>query len=116
MPNGLIWPWNFSVSDLRTITTPETGTAANRWRGGNYGGYANRSYDALYDQFASELNATKRTENYFQMIKVLAEELPVLPLFYRATGLAARKGVEGPTPTPPIQAGSAWNVHLWDLI
>jgi peptide/nickel transport system substrate-binding protein len=115
MPNGLIWPWNFSVSDLRTVATSETGTAANRWRGGNYGGYSNKNYDALYDQFASELNASKRTENYFQMIKVLAEELPVLPLFYRATGLAARKGVEGPTPTPPIQAGSAWNVHQWTV-
>lgn len=114
-PGGLIWPWNFSVSDLRTIATSEIGSAATRWRGGNYGGYSNRAYDMLYEQFASELNATRRTENYFQMVKVLSEELPVLPLFYRATGLAARKGVEGPTPTPPIQAGSAWNVHTWTV-
>jgi len=115
MKGGLIWPWNFSVSDPRTVTSAEIGTTATRWRGGNYGGYVNRTYDGLYEQLANELSASTRQETLFQMVKVLAEELPVLPLFYRATGLAARKGVEGPTPTPPVQAGSAWNVHTWDV-
>jgi peptide/nickel transport system substrate-binding protein len=115
IPGALIWPWNFTTSDPRTITTTEIGSVATRWRGGNYGGYSNPTYDSLYDQLASELDITKRQETQFQMLKILAEELPVLPMFYRATGLAMRKGVEGPTTTPPIQAGSAWNIHQWDV-
>jgi peptide/nickel transport system substrate-binding protein len=115
MKGSLIWPWNFTVSDPRTVTASEVGAANNRWRGGNYGGYVNRGYEALYEQLSNEVDPTKRTETQFQMVKHLAEELPVLPIFYRATGLAARKGVEGPTGTPPIQAGSAWNIHTWDV-
>ena len=61
------------------------------------------------------LQPTERQETLFQMIKILDEELPVLPMFYRATGLAARKGLEGPTATPPIQAASTWNLYTWDL-
>jgi peptide/nickel transport system substrate-binding protein len=115
IPGALLWPWNFTTSDPRNITRGEVGSEATRWRGGNYGGYVNPSYETLYDQLTSELDGAKRQETQLQMLKILAEDLPVLPLFYRATGLAMRKGVEGPTPTPPIQAGSAWNIHLWDV-
>jgi peptide/nickel transport system substrate-binding protein len=115
IPGALLWPWNFTTSDPRTLTASEVGSASTRWRGSNYGGYLNPAYDALYDQLASELDVSKRQETQLQMLKIIAEELPVIPLFYRATGLAMRKGVEGPTPTPPIQAGSAWNIHTWDV-
>jgi len=112
---AVLWPWNFTTSDPRTLTRAEIGSAATRWRGGNYGGYTNPAYDALYERFSSELDPQQRQETHLGMLKIIAEDLPVLPLFYRATGLAMRKGVEGPTPTPPIQAGSAWNIHTWDV-
>jgi peptide/nickel transport system substrate-binding protein len=111
---ALIWPWNFTVIDPRTVASTEIGSAANRWRGGNYGGYSNAAYDGLWSQLTNQLNPTERQETLFQMIKILDEELPVLPMFYRATGLAARKGIDGPTATPPIQAASMWNLYAWD--
>ena len=114
-PGALLGPWNFTTSDPRNLTAPEIGSAATRWRGSNYGGYVNPAYDALYEQLTSELDTMRRQEMHLEMLKILAEQLPVIPLFYRATGLAMRKGVEGPTSTPPIQSGSAWNVHTWDV-
>jgi len=112
---ALLWPWNFGVADPRIATSIEVGTNANRYNGGNYGGYVNPAYDALWDQYSNELDATKRREVHFQMVKHLAEELPVLPIFYRVTGLAARSSVDGPGRTAPLQAASFWNIHTWDL-
>jgi len=115
MPGALLWPWNFGVADPRIATSSEIGSERNRWNGGNYGGYVSPAYDALWDQLTNELDVTRRREVHFQMIKHLAEELPVFPVFYRVTGLAAQKAVEGPGRTAPLQAASAWNIHTWEL-
>lgn len=115
VPGALIWPWNFGVADPRIATSFEIGSERNRWRGGNYGGYVNPTYEALYEQWTNELDTAKRREMHFQMIKILAEGVPVLPLFYRVTGLAAQKSVQGLTRTSPLQAASSWNIHTWDL-
>ncbi|MPZ15449.1 MAG: hypothetical protein GEU73_13685 [Chloroflexi bacterium] len=111
----MLWPWNFGVADPRIATSFEVGTERGRWTGGNYGGYANPAYDALWEQFTNELDATRRREVHFQMVKHLAEEIPVFPLFYRVTGLAAQKALQGPGRTAPLQAASSWNIHTWEL-
>jgi peptide/nickel transport system substrate-binding protein len=115
VPGVMLWPWNFGVADPRTVTTSQAGNERTRWNGGNYGGYMNPTYDALWDQLTDELDVTRRREIHFQMTKLLAEELPVFPLFYRVTGLAARSTVQGPGRTAPLQAASTWNIHTWDL-
>jgi peptide/nickel transport system substrate-binding protein len=115
MQGVMLWPWNFGVADPRIATSYEVGNERNRWNGGNYGGYSNPAYDALWDQLTDELDLPKRRETHFQMIKLLAEDLPVFPLFYRVTGLAAQKTVEGPGRTAPLQAASSWNIHTWNL-
>jgi peptide/nickel transport system substrate-binding protein len=115
MQGVMLWPWNFGVADPRLATSYEAGSASNRWNGGNWGGYSNPAYDALWDQLTDELDAGKRRETHFQMVKLLAEELPVFPLFYRVTGLAAQKSVAGPGKTAPLQAASSWNIHTWDV-
>ena len=115
IPGVVLWPWNFGVADPRIATAFEIGSNSNRWNGGNYGGYVNPAYEALWDQLTNELDVTKRREVHFQMVKHLVEELPVFPLFYRVTGLAAQKAVQGPGRTAPLQAASSWNIHTWDL-
>lgn len=114
-PGALIWPWNFGIAAPGTLTAANIGSERNRWRGGNYGGYVNRAYEDLYSQLTNSFEATQRRETLFGIIKILAEEVPVIPIFYTALALVARKGVEGPGPVPPVQAGSAWNIHTWDL-
>jgi len=115
IPGVVLWPWNFGVADPRIATSTEIGTNSNRWNGGNYGGYVNPAYDGLWNQLTNELDSPKRREVHFQMVKHLAEEVPVFPLFYRVTGLAALKAVQGPGRTAPLQAASSWNIHTWDL-
>jgi peptide/nickel transport system substrate-binding protein len=112
---ALIWPWTLSATAVKILTSPEIGTERNRWRGNNYSGYVNPTYEGLYEKLIGELDATKRPEVLFQMIKILAEELPVLPIFYSTLSLVARRGVEGPGPVAPIQTANSWNVHTWEL-
>lgn len=111
----MLWPWNFGFSDPRIGTSYEVGTERNRWQGGNYGGYANPQYDALWDQLSNELDVPKRREVHFQMVKHLAEEVPVFPLFYRVTGTAVQNNVHGLTRTSPLQAATVWNIHEWEI-
>jgi peptide/nickel transport system substrate-binding protein len=112
---ALIWPYNFSPTVIKTFTTPEIGTAANRWRGGNYGGYVNPTYEGLYGELINTFDATARDEVTFQMLKLLADELPALPVFFTPLALVARKGVEGPGTVSAMQAANAWNIHSWEL-
>jgi ABC-type transport system substrate-binding protein len=115
MQGAVLWPWNFSIFVSRNLIASETGTAANRWRGNNWGGYSNPAYEALYKDLADTLDAGKRTEALFQITKHIAEELPVLPLFYHPDITISRKGLEGPGAVPAVQRASSWNIHLWDL-
>lgn len=114
-PGGLIWPWNFAIAAPGTLRASQIGAEANQWRGGNYGGYRNSTYDGLYSQFTNTLEITQRQELLFQIMKIVAEDLPVIPIFYTPLSLVARPGVEGPGMTAPLQAGNAWNIHTWEV-
>ena len=95
-PGALIWPYNFSQTVIKTFTTPEIGTDTNRWRGGNYGGYVNPTYERLYDELVNTFEANARAETTFQLLRILNEQLPALPIFFTPLAVIARKGVEGP--------------------
>ena len=115
MQGAVVWPWNFSILVPRNLISAETGTAANRWRGSNWGGYVNPAYEGLYTELTDTFDAAKRTETMFQITKIMAEDLPVLPLFYHPDISIARKGVEGPAIVAPVQRASSWNIHTWEI-
>ena len=112
---ALIWPWNFSYTSIGTLHASQIGTEPNTWKGGNYSGYVNPAHDRVYDELTNTLEPTKRQELTFQVLKVLNDELPVLPIFFTPLCLIARKGVEGPGMTSPMQAGNAWNIATWEI-
>ncbi len=51
-------------------------------RGGNRGHYANARVDTLLAEAGAVTDRERRRENYVEVQKILAEELPVLPLWY----------------------------------
>jgi ABC-type transport system substrate-binding protein len=115
-PGALIFPLTFTLQTaLGALTSSEVGTEQNKWAGGNYGGYVNPAYDALYSGFLNTLDPAQRTDTIFQMLKVVDEELPILPLNFAPLAVIARHGVEGPGMMSVIQGGSAWNIHTWDI-
>jgi peptide/nickel transport system substrate-binding protein len=113
-PGAIAFPWNFTNLAPTTLTSDRIGTAANRWTGGNYGGYANPEYDRVSAQFLTALEASQRQELLFGIVKIMAEEIPVIPLYLVANPSLARAGVEGVGEVPAEQASSTWNIHAWD--
>lgn len=114
MQGAVVWPWSFSPLAERTVTSSEIGSAP-RWLGNNWGGYSNPAYDGLFTELTNAFDPAQRQQIRFQLARILAEDLPILPLYY-AVGIAiAREGVQGLGPTSSLQLGYLWNVRTWDI-
>ena len=114
-PGALIWPYNFTLTAIKTFTRVEVGTGDNRWRGSNYGGYLNPAYEGRYADLTNTFEPAERQETTFQLLKILADELPALPVFFTPLCLVSRKGVEGPGVVSALQAATTWNIATWDV-
>jgi peptide/nickel transport system substrate-binding protein len=114
-PSMLIKPWNFSIQAPGSLRQSQIGTSQNGYGGNNYGGYVNATYEDLYRSYAGELEPAPRQRALFEIVKLLDEQLPVLPMFYVPQVYAFRKGLTGPGPTAYLQAGSTWNIATWAM-
>jgi peptide/nickel transport system substrate-binding protein len=110
-----MWPGGNLATALDSFTTGSIPSERTRWKGNNYGGYSNPTFDRLYDEFGVTLDSTRSQSLIADMMKILADDVATIPIYYAALGLAARKGVEGPGPAAPSQAANAWNIHTWDV-
>jgi peptide/nickel transport system substrate-binding protein len=101
-----------SLSAYLTSQIPAEGKS-----GSNRGAYSNPDFDRLYGQFIGTLDADSRRDVYANLLKVTAEDLPFIPVYYYAgtASIAVRKGVQGPGQLHPQQPDSMWNVHEWKL-
>ncbi len=112
---AFIWPGGNLATVLDSFTTGSIPSERTRWKGNNYGGYSNPSYDRLYEQYGVTLDPAQSQSLIADMMKIVADDVATIPIYYAALGLAARKGVEGPGPAAPAQSANAWNIHTWDL-
>lgn len=64
-------------------------------RGGNRGRYANPKVDALLKAAAAETDQSKRRTEYIEVQKILAEDLPGIPLWYPNNEVVHTRRVEG---------------------
>lgn len=112
-PEGTLFGRNFDLAELAwavgkqppcfLYTTSEIPDVKNHWLGTKYGGvnftgFSNPDYDQACN---SLLSAGLSKENFDQANqetqKILAEDLPVIPLYYRLRILAVRKDLCGLT-------------------
>jgi ABC-type transport system substrate-binding protein len=114
-PGAVAFPWNFTNVAPGTLASDRIGTPANRWVGANYGGYVNPEYDRLAAQLTNTLDAGQRQEILYGTVKIIAEEIPVIPMYLVANPSLARAGVQGVGHVPAEQATSTWNIHAWAL-
>jgi len=89
------------------IPTPE-----NNFAGQNYTGFANPEMDRLIEATEIELDPERRRELWHQIQAIYAEELPALPLYFRADPFILPKWLEGVVPTGH-QYGTAQWVEYW---
>ena len=78
------WSSNVTESPLRTLDSQQIPTAANNYGGSNYPGFSDPKMDADIDAVAGELDPAKQKALWADMQQIYADQMPVLPLFFRA--------------------------------
>jgi len=80
----------------------------NRWTGSALGGWSNPEYDRFYDAYNTTLDRGERNNVVLQMMKLVSDEVPTLPLYYNFRVDAHVADLQGPR-----AANEVWNVHEW---
>lgn len=88
-------------------------TEANGWNGGNFPGYRSAEMDAACDGAFRELDAQKRVDAQRQVARVFSRDLPALPLFWRLTVVAAKRGLRNFSIGAPFHGDWMWNAPQW---
>lgn len=94
----------------------EAATPQNRYTGRNTGGYSNPTLDRLIDQLFGSIDEREQGLILRELGEVLANDLPVFPLYFRVKLAAVTSGVRAfedfaGTQGPGLASRSA---HLWD--
>jgi peptide/nickel transport system substrate-binding protein len=78
--------------------------------GQNFLGYANAEVDTLLDKGLAVSDQAARRAIYWEVQRLMAEDLPQIPLFYPETGYAFRADLKNVQPSP---MSPFWNVEAW---
>jgi peptide/nickel transport system substrate-binding protein len=89
-------------------------SANNNWSGQNYTSYSNPEVDKLLDSIETELDKEKRRVLWARLQKIYAEDLPVIPLFFRADPFIVPKWLSGIAPTGHQDPTTYW-VENWGV-
>ncbi|MDJ0943076.1 MAG: peptide ABC transporter substrate-binding protein [Kiloniellales bacterium] len=105
-----MFAWSSSPENVprSTLHSEEIPTEANGWSGQNYTAYSNPEMDDLIDRTERELDFDRRKELWARIQQIYAEDLPVLPLYWRANTYVLPKWLEGVRPT-----GHQYTTTLW---
>ena len=83
-----MWP-GVSATNPIAMLSIRVPNEQNRYKGNNYGGYVNPAYDALYEQFVATLDRDAQFSVLADMMAILADEIPVMPVFYYGIGASS---------------------------
>lgn len=61
----------------------------------NYAGWTDARYDEMADSLRRTIDATERTELFSKMEALIAEEVPILPLYHGTYSVVSRAGLTG---------------------
>lgn len=113
-PASLFRLWTLGPLALSRLVSTEVATAENRWTGSNHGSWVSPTYETMSVQLDTSLDRTARRELAFGLVKTLAEEVPVIPVYPATNPAIARQGVAGPGPISPEVPATLWNIYAWE--
>ncbi len=102
------WGSNVTESPLRTLGSSQIPTVANNYGGSNYIAFSDPKMDADIDVAETELDPAKQKLVWADMQKIYAEQLPVLPLFFRSEAHVTPTWLRGYQPTGQGDLSSYW--------
>ncbi|MDA0702546.1 MAG: peptide ABC transporter substrate-binding protein [Proteobacteria bacterium] len=113
-PHMAMFAWISSPENVPRTTqhSNQIPSEANAWAGQNYPGYSRPEVDDLIDAIEVELDRDKRLALWKRLQAIYAEELPVLPLYFRADPYVMPKWLDGVRPTGHQYPSTLW-VEEW---
>lgn len=104
-------PRNIPRTTLHSDLIP---SEENSWTGQNYTGFVNEEMDQALDDLELKCEETENRRIWNRVQAIYAEELPALPLYFRANSYILPKGLRGLTPTGHQFPSSLW-VEDWHM-
>ena len=102
-------PRNVPRSTLHSKMIP---AEANGWAGQNYSGFKNAETDRIIDDLETVCAPEPRQKLWTRLQQVYAEELPALPLFFRADPFIVPAWLKGLVPTGHQHPSTYW-IENW---
>lgn len=102
-------PESVPRTTLHSAYVPDT---ANGFSGQNYTGFKNAEVDDLLDRIEVELAPDKRRPLWRRLQEIYVEEIPVIPLYFRANAFIMPKWLKGLEPTGHQYPSTLW-VENW---
>jgi peptide/nickel transport system substrate-binding protein len=106
----VLYSWMFPVesSPRQILGSDQIPTPENNWSGTNFMGWRNEVMDDGIKTVETELDPEKRQVAWTAMQQAYADELPVLPLFFRVEIHALPKWLKGYVPTGHNDSAVLW--------
>jgi peptide/nickel transport system substrate-binding protein len=106
---------NYDLANFAWITSPDPAGFVTTWSCGglqNYLNYCNRKATALLQASQSELDPTKRAQEFAQADALMAKDIPSIPMYSRPNPLIYKSSIQGMKNNPSL-VGFAWNIEDW---
>jgi peptide/nickel transport system substrate-binding protein len=96
-PGMVMYAWSSAVgeSPKRTLGTSDIPTKENNYTGTNQAAFSDPQMDVDIAKAETELDPARQKVIWAEMQRIYAEQLPVLPLFYRAEAHVVPKWLQG---------------------
>ena len=95
-----------------TLHSNSIPAAGNNWSGQNYTGFRNADMDRLIDEIELELDRTRRAGLWKRVQQIYADQLPVLPLYFRSDAYIIPRWLKGIRPTGHLAPTTNW-IEEW---
>ncbi|HTI87629.1 MAG TPA: peptide ABC transporter substrate-binding protein [Alphaproteobacteria bacterium] len=98
-------PENVPRSILHSEEIP---SSSNGFAGENFVGFHDPKVDALLDKIEITIDPDTRKALWFELQRIYADQLPAIPLFFRADAFILPKWLKGVVPTGHQEPTTAW--------
>lgn len=113
---GVMYAWMSSPKNVpkTTLHSGMIPSAANNFAGQNYPGYSDPAMDKIIDDLSVVCEEGANRQLWTQLQQKYAQELPALPLYYRADSFFVPKWLAGVTPTGHMHPSTLW-IETWKI-
>jgi peptide/nickel transport system substrate-binding protein len=101
-----------TIPPVQRLRQSQLATPENRGRGSNYSGWVHPEAERLISAYETTLDRRERNQQVVQLLKLVSEEVPIIPLYYNLEFVAQAAGLRGPMVGVSID-GVTWNIHEW---